>query len=216
MNCPECGTENTRVVDTFKGATERRHRRCACGVTFKTTETVDKNSIRVPLVPISSNRSQPNGDQSRLIPTESQPIGEKPILSDPDPVRSDSGSLSDLRLDLSQRVDRARVYEPEFLAFWDAIEPIGRRKGDKAEAQKVWTRKGKPNSAELVEGWRRYRISCGDGYTMDADRWLRKDGWRDEYEVPNQRRIGSAVDKKFEEHRQVFEEGRAWAAGGDK
>lgn len=86
-----------------------------------------------------------------------------------------------------------RVYEPDFLVFWEGIQPIGRRKGDKAKAQDVWRKKGRPNSSNLIRGWNRYRVSCGDGYTMDADKWLREDGWTKDWEpAPARRTIAKA------------------------
>lgn len=125
----------------------------------------------------------PNSQIAQLETAETNDSTKTPTLF-LDQIRSDPAPLSDLRLDLSQEVDREKAaYEQDFLSFWEAIEPIGRRKGDKAEAQKVWRKKRRPNSANLIVGWRRYRNSCGDGYTMDADRWLRGDGWLKEWEA---------------------------------
>jgi len=69
MDCPECGAPNTRVLDTFKGQVTRRRRQCPCGVTFSSTEVVDKGSVRSLPVPISRNQSPPVA----VIPDQPQP-----------------------------------------------------------------------------------------------------------------------------------------------
>jgi len=191
-----------RVADTHPSGTDKaptmeRVRVCSCGERYVTEEWIKRR-----LAPIRSPNSAHSAISGNKPPTEppelynrttvnEQPNGEKRTENGqnttlfPDPIRSESGSLSDLRLDHSQKVDRAKdAYEQDFLTFWEGIEPIGRRKGDKAEAQKVWRKKNRPNSALLIAGWIRYRISCGEGYTMDADRWLRNDGWQKDWEPP--------------------------------
>lgn len=193
MNCPDC-MHDMRVWRTTPAGTDRsptviREHRCRCGQKF-----ISEDRITRRLTAISGNRGPVQDPSTVPKPpvngTQTEGLGAFPVqkgglgvssldLSGPNPL---TGSLSDLRLDHSQRVDRAREYAEDFLAFWDAIEPIGRRKGDKAEAQKVWIRKGRIRSTVLIAGWIRYRASCGDGYTMDADKWIRHDGWSKEYE----------------------------------
>lgn len=90
------------------------------------------------------------------------------------------------------------AYEADFLVFWASIKTNGRRKGDKVEAQKVWAKKGRPASALLIAGWKRYRESCGDGFTMDAERWIRQDGWKKEWESAP----GEPANPRCDFHRQ--------------
>lgn len=200
MTCPECGA-GMRVADTHTSGTDKaptteRVRTCPCGERYLTEEWIKRR-----LTPIRSPNSSHSAISGNRATTEPLPTDNGTTVNEQpndgkkaangenttlflDPIRSDPAPLSDLRLDLSQEVDREKAaYEQDFLLFWDAIEPIGRRKGDKAEAQKVWRKKRRPNSANLIIGWRRYRNSCGDGYTMDADRWLRNDGWLKEWEA---------------------------------
>ena len=176
MLCPECSSRMSVIKTMVVPSRTLRLTECACGVRAETEEKVIR---RLPMLPATVRQPPGNGpnDAGNHSANENQTLFLDQIRSDPDP-------LSDLRLDHSQEVDRAKdEYEQDFLTFWAGIEPIGRRKGDKAEAQKVWRKKRRPNSAILIAGWLRYRISCGEGFTMDADRWLRGDGWLKEWEA---------------------------------
>lgn len=199
MNCLECGS-GMRVTKTHPSGTDasptvERINVCACGQRYLTEERIKRR------LAISGHIAPVNGPVTTRIRTVNDPPkGQKspsppeiPSLSDSDPIRSLSVPLSDLLSEGDQEVDPARVYEPDFLMFWVTIEPIGRRKGDKAKAQDVWRKKGRPNSSNLVAGWIRYRASCGDGFTMDADKWLRESGWSKEWEPAPSRRMNGAA-----------------------
>jgi hypothetical protein len=116
VDCPECGLPNTRVVDTFKGTTDRRKRECPCGVRFSSTETIDKGSIRTPPVPISRNRLGPmeiGCDPPLPISTNDRPSLSPPdlvpVLVDPDPILD-----PDRDLDRARKNAEARRKQAEF------------------------------------------------------------------------------------------------------
>lgn len=156
MECPECGTPNTRVLDTFKGSVTRRRRQCSCGVTFSSTEAVDKGTIRTPLASTNGIRR----DQSQ--PVDTGPNGSQPLAANSSGgVGGGLSSGSDLALfpaDLlpsqppdpseatDQRVDPARETPrkpkreetPAFVAFYDAYP----RKVARDAAWRMWLSKG--------------------------------------------------------------------------
>lgn len=189
MNCPECGTENTRVLDTFKGVIEQRQRRCVCGVVFKTVETVVKSSIKTPSVPtnpppipISRNISEPIGDRSELIPTG------QTALSSSDPIRSGSDPLSDLRLDLFQGADPGRAkkaakrQETEAFKVFYVAYP---RKTARDAAWRMWGTVGAEKfAAEIMAAleWQKRDVfaSCPFDRIPHPATWLHNGRWKDE------------------------------------
>lgn len=197
MLCPECSNRMSVIKTMVVPSRTLRLTECACGVRAETEEKVIR---RLPMLPATVRQPPGNGPNN----TSNRSATENTTLF-LDPIRSDPVPLSDLRLDLSQEVDREKAaYEQDFLSFWDAIEPIGRRKGDKAEAQKVWRKKRRPNSANLIVGWKRYRNSCGDGYTMDADRWLRSDGWLKEWEAaPPMKEHANGISSQYPKLKEI-------------
>lgn len=122
MDCPACGTTNSRVLDTFKSVEDRRKRTCACGARWDTTETVDKGSLRVATGPHQSPPVSTNGNRLRRVtpnPNGFQPLASGGVgggLSS----GSDPGSGPDQNPDTSpdpsgeppQEVDRAGVWSP--------------------------------------------------------------------------------------------------------
>jgi hypothetical protein len=164
MECPECGTPNTRVLDTFKGSVTRRRRQCSCGVTFSSTEAVDKGTIRAPLASTNGIRR----DQSQ--PVDTGPNGPQPLAANSSVgVGGGLSSGSDLALfpaDLlpsqlpdpseatDQQVDPARVKPrkpkreetPAFATFYDAYP----RKVARDAAWRMWLSMGCESVASAV------------------------------------------------------------------
>jgi len=118
MDCPACGTSNSRVLDTFKSVEDRRKRTCICGARWDTTETVDKGSLRIATSPYQFPPVSTNGNRSRRVtpnPDGSQPLasggvggglsGDRSDLN-PEPSPDPSG-------DPPQRVDREGVWGPD-------------------------------------------------------------------------------------------------------
>lgn len=153
MTCPECTAKMAVTKTAVMGDRTLRLCECPCGVRCQTEERITR---RLPVStngricpPVAANgRGQPPNDRPQ---PPGNPGGVGGGLS---PFRSDSesGSLSDLRLDHSQESDRPRArrrkqveYSVEFQTFWTAYP----NKTGKGEAARVWERDKPPLPAIL-------------------------------------------------------------------
>lgn len=227
MTCPSCGSNDTRIYRTVdSGMTELRERRClACPAFWTSTDRVNKGSIRtvkrqglMPLADISVGGAL-NGHVSSS--RSSSDLLSSDLLS--------SGSLS-LPIG-SQGVDRTRVsaekpkrgrgdaieYPAEFELIWASCKG---KKGNKDPAFKAWS-KFKPDSNLTIERWALWMSTdqWQRGYSLHMSTWLNAKGWQDVPDPSEFRGKASspnAVDRKTEDYRAQFEQGREWAAGGKK
>jgi len=120
MDCPACGTSNSRVLDTFKGVEDKRKRECPCGARWSSTETIDKGSLRVATGTDQSPPVSTNGKRSRRVTPNRgipQPLGANDAGGVGGDLRSGSDSIpfladQDPSLKTPQQVDPARVWTP--------------------------------------------------------------------------------------------------------
>lgn len=196
MDCPACGTAKSRVKDTFDGAEDKRKRECPCGATWRTTETVDKGSLRTPgdrqeSMPASTNRQGSTGkppDIDKTSPLSANVGGGVGGALSGDRSGPDSGSLSDPPVDPLQQVDRARAKRktkrsetPAFVAFYAAFP----RKVARDAAWKAWESKGCEDVAgEIMSAlaWQVpqvFRPAPADKVPHPAS-WLNAGRWKDE------------------------------------
>src|SRR5438477_159504 len=101
MLCPECSSRTSVIKTVVVPSRTIRLRECPCGVRAETEEKVIR---RLPMTPATVRQPPGNGPND----TGNHSAKENPTLF-LDPIRSDPAPLSDLRLDLSQRVDRAKA-----------------------------------------------------------------------------------------------------------
>jgi len=237
VRCPKCKVSGSEVLETraIKQDTwaKRRHW-CvndACGLRWTTYEknAPDPQFAIHKRESTPGNSAQPTTVIGQAPPQELRETGESGSVSDPDPISFRSSQLPDpdRSKQTKLQVDRARgaarkkgepfKFTPEFLTFWFAIES-NRAKGSKAEAFLRWTEEKAPGAAPMIAKWREFMVSLGDTFAPDVCRWIARRGWEQEYErAPTPLRSRqNGIDRKTEEHRQMFEEGRAWARGDAK
>lgn len=152
-----CGTE-MRVRRTYPSGTDKdpttsRVNECLCGMRYLSEERIVRtlaisslsNGVRTAVDSPSNGGLQPVERRSvARLQDGSVPNGGSGG-SDLDPKPPESGPVSDLRLDLFQQVDPARVsrvrkgvesYSSNFLTFWEAYP----RKEAKGAAWKAWAK----------------------------------------------------------------------------
>jgi len=91
MNCPKCGSENTRVIDSrvsAKANSIRRRRECEdCGFRFSTQEQIIKENLAVQK---RDGRTEPF-DRQKILSGIRRALGKRPI--DPEQIEIMVGDL---------------------------------------------------------------------------------------------------------------------------
>lgn len=185
MNCPACGTENTRVLKSMNsGLFIARRRQCPCGARWTTEERLIKGTLVA------------TGGQEGSHPDQQPP----PVASNPPPLAMDSqrgvggglssdlipdpsGSVSDPPLEVVSRSDRAREkqrYPLEFETIWK----LTGLRGLKLKAFKAWKLVGSPTWDAIRAAWTAYMASerPAAGFVQDLSTWLRARGHEQEWQ----------------------------------
>lgn len=189
MNCPDCQSEmrvwrTTPAGTAKKPATVREHR-CPCGQQF-----VSEDRITRRLTAISSNRGPVK--EPYTVPKPTVKGTQTEVLGDPNVqkgglgvsdlglsgLNSQTGSLSDLRLDHSQEVDPAREAEPKYPIAFELVWRVTGKRGLKGKAFKAWKKAGKPTADAIGARWSAYLLSERPvaGFVLDLSTWLNGDG----------------------------------------
>lgn len=96
---------------------------------------------------------------------------------------------------------------PPFDLFWDRAERGSNPKGTRHEALREWEARGKPDPELLLEQWKAYLASLGDGHSMKVSTWLSQRGWEERWEralTTTERTLKNFTAR----HEQMFTEGR--------
>lgn len=172
MNCPGCGKDESRSLDTrcFDGKTILRRRECSCGGRWSTEEVIIRSTFT------TTTRCKP---------------AASPLQADRNPAATaflslfpDSGSSPGLE---ASDPDQTRVERSADFDSWWAAYP---RKVGKLAAEAIWrTRKPKmPGLPEMLEtlAWQSDEWAKGDPkYIPHPERYLKNGRWTDVRPAPS-------------------------------
>lgn len=178
MTCPDCKREGVIVERTNdNGDSVSRRRKCVpCGATWWTDERIRRGSLL--RITAQGYAAVDTGSQGTA-PVRPGDLGGLDL----------SGSLSvanpapsEPQVQTPARVKRQRVYvepkyTPEFELLWEGCDRVG----TKSEAFAAWEQVGKPDPAEVVATWKRYRDSIGEQHPKHVSSWLRAFGHKQEW-----------------------------------
>lgn len=178
MNCPECGTPDSTVPKTLDGPKDvMRLRRCRCGGTWRTKETIQRGSFKVPSLNTSVKpyTAKQGPSAGGISPNEGKGESGPGLVSS---EVSEPEAPSEPQTCARRGRGDAKDYPSEFEQVWAGCKP---KRGNKHPAFKAWV-KLKPAAILVLrvyglrlrtDGWQR-------GYIPYLSTWLNDRGWETE------------------------------------